>query len=183
MVSTAAQTRVIDAALGLFAEHGVHGTSLQMIADAMGVTKAAVYHQFQSKQDIVLAVMELELAKLASALDAAEAETDRSRAVKVLVEGIVEVAVERRWVVGALEYDPVVVRLLRTHEPFPELFRRLNRLLAGPAPDVGNRTAAAMFLSAVGGAVTHPLVADVDDDTLRAHMVEVALKLVAVDPT
>jgi hypothetical protein len=43
--NTPAQTRVIEAALALFAEHGISGTSLQMIADAIGVTKAAVYHQ------------------------------------------------------------------------------------------------------------------------------------------
>jgi AcrR family transcriptional regulator len=42
---TPARTQVIEAALALFAEHGIDGTSLQMIADAMGVTKAAVYHQ------------------------------------------------------------------------------------------------------------------------------------------
>ena len=45
---TAAQTRIIEAALVLFAEHGISGTSLQMIADAIGVTKAAVYHQYLS---------------------------------------------------------------------------------------------------------------------------------------
>jgi hypothetical protein len=33
---TAAQTRVLIAALDLFAEHGVSGTSLQMIADRTG---------------------------------------------------------------------------------------------------------------------------------------------------
>jgi AcrR family transcriptional regulator len=42
---TAAQGRIIAAALELFARNGVGGTSLQMIADAIGVTKAAVYHQ------------------------------------------------------------------------------------------------------------------------------------------
>ncbi|NUR16364.1 MAG: helix-turn-helix transcriptional regulator, partial [Dermatophilaceae bacterium] len=47
--------RVIDAAVELFAEHGVSGTSLQMIADHLGVTKAAVYYQFHAKEDIVLA--------------------------------------------------------------------------------------------------------------------------------
>ena len=36
----------------------MNGTSLQMIADAMGVTKAAVYHQFHTKEEIVLAVAE-----------------------------------------------------------------------------------------------------------------------------
>src|SRR5689334_14173118 len=45
----AAQQRIVDAAVPLFAEHGVGGTSLQMIADAVGVTKAAVYHQFKTK--------------------------------------------------------------------------------------------------------------------------------------
>ncbi|WP_156763496.1 TetR/AcrR family transcriptional regulator, partial [Mycobacterium scrofulaceum] len=51
-----ARTRVLDAALDLFATHGVSGTSLQMIADAVGVTKAAVYHQFRTKEQIVIAV-------------------------------------------------------------------------------------------------------------------------------
>ena len=56
-VATArAQRRTIDVALELFADHGVGGTSLQMIADALGVTKAAVYHQFRTKDEIVLAV-------------------------------------------------------------------------------------------------------------------------------
>ena len=47
---------MLDAALALFADNGVSGTSLQMIADAVGITKAAVYHQFRTKEQIVLAV-------------------------------------------------------------------------------------------------------------------------------
>src|SRR4029079_12012938 len=75
-----AQTRVIAAALGLFADHGVNGTSLQMIADAVGVTKAAIYHQFKTKDEIVIAAVEVELVKLEAALDAAAAEADPTRA-------------------------------------------------------------------------------------------------------
>ena len=45
-----------DAALKLISEHGVSGTSLQMIADEMGVTKAAVYRQFKTKEEIVIAI-------------------------------------------------------------------------------------------------------------------------------
>jgi AcrR family transcriptional regulator len=58
------QQRVLEAALDLFAEHGVSGTSLQMIADRMGVTKAAVYHQFRTKEEIVFAVIDPDLAGL-----------------------------------------------------------------------------------------------------------------------
>jgi AcrR family transcriptional regulator len=61
---TAAQTRIIDAALVLFAEHGISGTSLQMIADAIGVTKAAVYHVYNTKDEIILAVAQVVLAGL-----------------------------------------------------------------------------------------------------------------------
>ena len=56
------RARVLNAALELFAEHGVSGTSLQMIADHLGVTKAAVYHQFNTKEEIVRAVARAELA-------------------------------------------------------------------------------------------------------------------------
>lgn len=73
---SAARTRVLDAALDLFATHGVSGTSLQMIADAVGITKAAVYHQFRTKEQIVIAVTERELGHLAPALEAAEAYDD-----------------------------------------------------------------------------------------------------------
>ena len=77
---SAAQVRVITAALDLFARHGVGGTSLQMIADEIGVTKAAVYHQFNTKDEIVLAAAEAELARLAAVIHAAETESSRTRA-------------------------------------------------------------------------------------------------------
>src|SRR5262245_54493668 len=93
---SAAQQRIVDAAMELFAQHGVGGTSLQMIADAIGVTKAAVYHQFKTKDEIVLAAAEAELANLDGAITAAEAEPDRDRARDVLVDRIVDLAVERR---------------------------------------------------------------------------------------
>src|SRR5215510_4409705 len=83
---TAAQTRIIDAALALFAEHGISGTSLQMIADAIGVTKAAVYHQYNTKDQIVLAVAQVVLARLETAVTVAEAERSRARAREMLVE-------------------------------------------------------------------------------------------------
>ena len=93
---TAAQTRVLDAALDLVSEYGVSGTSLQMIADAMGVTKAAVYRQFKTKDDIVLALTERELARLEPALEAAEAEESAIRARELLLSQVIDEAVERQ---------------------------------------------------------------------------------------
>jgi AcrR family transcriptional regulator len=167
---SAAQTRIVTAALALFAEHGVGGTSLQMIADAIGVTKAAVYHQFKTKEEIVVAAVEVELARLEPALDAAEADADGPRALASVLAQVIDLAVERRRMVSTLEYDPVVVRLLAEHEPFTTFMQRLFRLLVGHGTGAEARVRAAMISTAIGGAVTHPLVADLDDDALRAQL-------------
>src|SRR5512132_3409644 len=90
---TAAQTRIIDAALALFAEHGISGTSLQMIADEIGVTKAAVYHQYNTKDEIVLAVAEVVLAGLEAAVTAAEVDPSNSRERDVLIAALIDLAV------------------------------------------------------------------------------------------
>ncbi len=164
-----AQTRVLDAALTLFSEHGVSGTSLQMIADAIGVTKAAVYRQFHAKDDIVIAVTERTLAKLTAALEAAEAQPSAKRSRQVLLAAVIDVAIADRKAASTLQFDPIVVRLLSEHPPFQQFMTRLYGALIG---DVGDeaRLGAAMLSGAIGVAVMHPLAADIDDDTLRTYL-------------
>ena len=48
------------------------------------------------------------------------------------------------------------------------------RVLMGDAPGPDARVPAAMLTAAIGGAVMHPLVADLDDDTLRAQLLHLA---------
>src|SRR5215475_9259794 len=132
---TAAQTRIIEAALALFAEHGISGTSLQMIADAIGVTKAAVYHQYNAKEEIILAVARIVLARLDAAVTLAEAERSRARARELLLAGMIDLAVERRRMAGILQRDPVMLRFLEEHEPFRRVMERVNRVLMGGVAD------------------------------------------------
>jgi AcrR family transcriptional regulator len=176
----AAQMRVVTAALDLFVRYGVSGTSLQMIADAVGVTKAAVYHQFKTKEAIVVAAVELELGRLEAALDAAEAEPGPG-ALESLVGQVVDLAVARRRMVNTLLYDPVIVRLLAEHEPFTNFMDHLFRALLRGHDDAAARTRVAMVASAIGGAVTHPLVADLDDATLKAELLGLSLRFLDVE--
>lgn len=169
---TPAQNRILHAALDLFAEHGVSGTSLQMIADAVGVTKAAVYHKFKTKDEIVIAVAEMELATLEDALEAAEAEADSVGARRVLLTEVVGMAVERRRWVRSLQNDPVMVRLLGEHEPFRKLITRLYAILLDQPDDTEARISAALFSGAIAGTVINPLVDDIDDDTLRSVLIQ-----------
>lgn len=58
-----AQTRsdLLTAAREVFARHGYHGTSVDMVAEAAGYTKGAVYSNFSSKEDLFLALLEAQL--------------------------------------------------------------------------------------------------------------------------
>jgi AcrR family transcriptional regulator len=174
---TAAQSRIIDAALVLFAERGIAGTSLQMIADAIGVTKAAVYHQYKTKDGIVLAVAQVVLAGLEAALTAAEAERSRGRAREVLIAGMIDLAVERRRMAGILQRDPVMLRFLEEHAPFRRVMERVNRVLMGGAAEPRTRVRAALLASSIAGAVVHPLVLDLDDESLRSQLLKQVRKL------
>jgi AcrR family transcriptional regulator len=167
---TPAQARIIEAALALFAEHGIGGTSLQMIADAIGVTKAAVYHQYPTKDGIVRAVAEVVLEGLEAALASAEAERSRARAREVLLARMVDLAVERRRMAGVLQRDPVMLRFLEEHEPFRKVMERVNRVLMGGAAIPRARVRAAIVSSAIAGTVIHPLGRDLGDRALRAEL-------------
>lgn len=174
---TAAQTRILKAALDLFADYGVSGTSLQMIADAVGVTKAAVYHQFKTKEEIVIAVTEMELATLEDALEAAEAEEDPLRARKVLLTRVIDTAVERRGWVRTLQNDPVIVRLLGEYEPFRQFISRLYGVLLDETDDTEARISAALFSGAIAGGIVNPLVDDIDAATLRAALIQLTQRM------
>ncbi|MGH3958170.1 TetR/AcrR family transcriptional regulator [Mycobacterium sp.] len=174
---SAAQTRILDSALTLIGEHGVGGTSLQMIADAIGVTKAAVYHQFKTKEEIVIALTERELGGLEEALAAAEAEDHPSRARELLLDGVIELAVRRRGVASTLQFDPVVVRLLAEHQPFQQFIQRLYSVLVADAGDDA-RVTAAMLSGAIAVGVMHPLVADVDDEALRSQLLRLTRRFI-----
>lgn len=52
------QAQIVDAAAKLFAEKGFDGTSIDDIAEACGVAPGLIYHYFDSKTDILKALME-----------------------------------------------------------------------------------------------------------------------------
>jgi AcrR family transcriptional regulator len=76
------QTRehLLEAAARVFAERGYHGASLDEVASAAGFTKGAVYSNFQSKEDLFLALLESrydrDMAALRSVLEASQGEPE-----------------------------------------------------------------------------------------------------------
>ncbi len=178
-----AQARIIGAALELFAENGVGGTSLQMIADAIGVTKAAVYHQYNTKDEIVLAAAQAELERVDAVVRAAEAEPTRVQARNTLVTGMVDLAVAHRRTVSVVLNDPVIVRFFAEHESFRPVMDRMSHVLMGDASGYKARVSTAMLTAAISGTVMHPLVAGLDDEVLRSQLQRLAERILPTLPT
>jgi AcrR family transcriptional regulator len=174
---TEAQWRVIAAALKLFSEHGVGGTSLRMIASELGVTVAAVYHQYHTKNEIIFAALESELRRLKSVVDAAETESTANRAREALINGMVDLALGVGRSVSTILNDPVVTGSFDGHDGFRDLMHRIRVMLMGEANTQEARIRTATLMAAINGTATHPMVADLDDETLRSELLYIAHRL------
>lgn len=89
------QAEIVVAAIGLFQQKGFHATSMQDIADAVGLQKGSLYHYITSKEDLLVVIIHDAIAqynaRLAEikALDLSARER-LERAVKAHVQGIAE---------------------------------------------------------------------------------------------
>ncbi len=173
----AGRARLHEAALRLFAEHGVSGTSLQMIADALGVTKAAVYWHYRTKDEIVLGVLTPVVEQLSRVVQTARGKRGRRARTEALVTGLVDAAVHARMVYVVLAGDPFIGELLAKDERLRSVVEEMTGLLAGPECDEAQRVSALMFLAGLVGPLNHPSCAAIGDEDLRRHLLESGRRL------
>jgi AcrR family transcriptional regulator len=140
------------------------------------VTKAAVYHQFPTKDEILLAVIEEQLKPIEEALERAEASRPGRRRREQLLADLVDIVVANRRSLSTLQSEPVLFRLLGEHPPSRQMWIRLFGVLLGDGTDARTRVRASV-ISATLGSVAYPLVVDLDSDTLRRELLAVARRL------
>lgn len=133
--------RILDVALDLFADRGYGTTSLQDIADAMGVTKAAVYHHFNAKADILRALSTSTLAAITAVADGVSVLPGRRARIDAMIEGCLEVILSRRAVMRVLANDPAMRTDMGTARQFADLRERLPVALYGENPTPEQRFA------------------------------------------
>jgi AcrR family transcriptional regulator len=86
---------ILDAALRLFAERGFDGTSVQEIVAAAEVTKGALYHYFDSKDDLLYEIYHSLINRQLAELDRVLAEDRAPRdAVRDIVAGLIRSTAE-----------------------------------------------------------------------------------------
>jgi AcrR family transcriptional regulator len=64
---------ILSQSANLFARHGFTGTSITMIAEACGVSKALMYHYYNSKDDVLFDLLADHLKHLVATVEAASA--------------------------------------------------------------------------------------------------------------
>lgn len=169
---------VLDTARALFLEHGYDATSLQSIADAMGVTKANVYYYFRTKVTILEALLDTNVAALTALLDAAERIKGKRARTEFLVDGFVgQVVTAHRTVAPMSRTDPIVRRHPDISRRLDELSERGLRLLYGSHPTPDEEAAYRMVndLGPATRALTH-----LSDDELRAALRRLCLRVLRV---
>jgi AcrR family transcriptional regulator len=162
--------RLIDVAVDLFTRHSFAGTSLQMIADELGFTKAAIYHHFRTREQLLDAVVDPILERLRVVIDTAEQLRSTQARADHMLTGFAELAVENR-VVAVLAADPAVAQMLQSRRVWSELIDRQMALLADVEPGPAGMVKAAVVLAGISGA-TGPTFAGLDRDDLRRYLIE-----------
>jgi AcrR family transcriptional regulator len=172
------RTRLLATALRLFTEHGVEGTSLQMIADALGVTKAAVYYHFKTKDEITEAVAEPALREMSRMVDEASRLRRPGARVDYILEGLIDLVLRNRTLVGVLFTDPGIGRAVeRSLHGEMNLVGRIQELVCGPDADAATIVATHVALAGVAVAGGSQTLADLDDDALRTHLLATARRI------
>jgi AcrR family transcriptional regulator len=175
-----AREQVLESALALFAEHGVNGTSLQMIADRLGVTKASVYYHFQSKDDIVLAVIAPVFDDVARVVRIAEALPTPDARREVVLSGLVELSVRHRRLTAVFYGDPAVECVIKSRADLQASIESMRNLLLGPEPDITRRVAVSLLTAGIAGAATDTELRDVADPELHRALLVSCQQLLRV---
>jgi AcrR family transcriptional regulator len=167
--------QILETAQRLFADQGYDATSLQMIADEMGLTKAAVYYHFRAKVDIRHEVIMAGVEQLKTLLDEAAAIRGRRARVEHVVNGFVDFFVENRQY-ALTSNDPAAKREKLDEEPL-SMRRRALTLIFGDNPTAAERLAF-MAVSSIPGYL--PELADLPDEELREALRTTMLHILRV---
>ncbi len=113
--------RILDAAAGLFRQRGYSAVSLRDIAGAAGMKAGSVYYHFESKEAIVLAVLNIGIAavheEVAHTIEALDAEASGAA---LLRAGILA------HLRSLFEFDDYTSANVRIYQQVPEEIRQAN---------------------------------------------------------
>ncbi|WP_280317031.1 TetR family transcriptional regulator [Nocardia wallacei] len=157
--------RILATARALFAARGYRATSMQAIADEVGVTKAALYYHFDSKDAILHQLTLPLLDELDAVLTAAESEPSPDAVRWRAIEGYVDVHLRHRHTLTMLVRDMSLLVQTPLADRFRTAIALANELVAGPAAGIEQRVRACQVVAGLADPVV--LFRDEPVDRLR----------------
>jgi AcrR family transcriptional regulator len=135
--------QIIEAAASLFSRKGFNGTTTREVAEAVGVSEAAVFKHFATKEELYAAIIEAKAQTeqiLSTAIAAAKTKDDarvlRALAKEMIARGQADPTLMRLLLFSALEGHSLSEMFFRSH--FQQVDRFLRRYIA-------DRVAAGVF--------------------------------------
>lgn len=160
--------RIVHAARDLFVRRGYSGTSIRDVLAGAGVSRGALYHHFDSKEDVFAAVF------VATSSDAVRAASDHVAADSTPLEALVEACTT--WL--SVSTAPGVARILFEEGPTALGWERCRTLEEATSLGVMRRAVAA----AVDSGEIEVASLDIAARLINAVLAEAALKI-ASSPT
>jgi AcrR family transcriptional regulator len=180
------RSRLREVALQLFAEQGYEKTSLREIAERLGVTKAALYYYYPSKEDIVRSLVEDYVGKLDELIDWAKSQPFAGSTKAELIRRYLDIVANGAEVFRMLQQNQAAVSGLASAKERGELFRgrmdALVDLLTGPDASLRDQVRASSCLMSISIGCMHYQQRAEDPAELHAAILDVAMELVDTSP-
>jgi AcrR family transcriptional regulator len=179
---TDTRDRILSVGLRLFAEQGYANTSLREIAEELGVTKAALYFHYKTKEDIVTGILRGYIDGIDELIAASAGGpgglAEREDAIRRFAE------LQASWgsnLTKMIRQNFTEISILPVGSEIKESHRRFITFLAGPEPSVLDQTRAVTALAAIQSAALTATLGgtadDVDEATRRTAALTVALEV------
>jgi AcrR family transcriptional regulator len=187
------RVRIQQVALELFAEQGYERTSLREVAERLGVTKAALYYHFKSKEDIVRSFTEDHFARIDALIAWGREQPTSAQTAQELLDRYIGIVMESGEVFRFLERNQATIHGTEDGKhrftQFSPRVAALVDIIAGPGAPPGDRIRAASAIFAVSTTCMFFMrdtpEAEPDDvlpyhpgqDELRKIVLEIAVRL------
>ncbi|RJL32555.1 TetR/AcrR family transcriptional regulator [Bailinhaonella thermotolerans] len=169
----------------LLAEKGYDATSLREIAEEVGVTKAALYYHFKTKEEIVASVFEGFLARLDELLDWGESRPPGRETRREMLTRYSRLVREEVDSFRFVQQVPAALQRLDTTAIFEERMRRFNALLREPGDTLEDSLRKGLAVHSIHFAwsIVHPMAAGgtLSEDEYAKALLNVTLGM--VDPS
>ena len=145
------RSRIQAIAVELFTEQGYDKTSLREIAERLGVTKAALYYHFKSKDDILHSLVDDYFGQVDALVAWGRKQPRTAQVRRELLSRYLDIVIDGHEVSRMLHQNQAALSSLTSVKHRGELFKErmgaLIELFAGPAAPLTDRVRSAMAAS------------------------------------